>query len=114
MNVSHDFRQQRMLLEKRCPISLLKQVTMLPQLSVHIPSVLTGQPLNEATQRLIRNLKSEMNLTRSPTKRVNPRPATPNAAFNELRETHVIRGIEKDVSTFVAMEDYVVKSAWNM
>jgi hypothetical protein len=80
-----------MLLEKRCPISLLKEVAMLPQLSVHITSVLARQPLNKAAQRLIRNLKCEMNFTRSPTKRVNPRPATPNAAFNELRETYVIR-----------------------
>jgi hypothetical protein len=114
MNVPNDFREQRMLLKKRSPVPLLKEVTVLPQLPVHVASVLARQPLHEAPQRLVRNLKCEMNFTRSPAKRVNPRSAAPNAAFNELRETHIVRGVEKDISALVAMEDHIVKPTWNM
>ena len=114
MNVSNNFRQQRLLLKKRRPVSLLKEVTVLTQFPVHVAGMLTRQPLNETAERLVGNLECEMNFTRCPAKRVNPRSATPNAAFNELRETYVIRGVEEDISTFIAMKDYVVKSARNM
>jgi hypothetical protein len=103
-----------MLLEQRRPIPLLKEVAMLPQLPVHIAGVLPRQPLNETTERLVRNLERKMNFAGSPAKRVNPRSAAPDAAFNELRKTHIVRRVEENISALVAMENYIVKPTGNM
>jgi hypothetical protein len=76
--------------------------------------VLTRQPLNETTERLVRNLEREMNFAGSPAKRVNPRSTAPNATFNELRKTHIVRRVEENIPALVAMENYIVKPTRNM
>jgi hypothetical protein len=114
VNVPNNLWQQGLLLEQRSPVPLLKEVTVLTQLPIHVTGMLSRQPLHETPQRLVRNLKCEMNFTRGPAERVDACPATPNAPFNELRETHIVRRVEEDFSTLVAMENHVVKPTRNM
>jgi len=63
VDIPHHLGQKRMLLQQSGPIPLLEQVTVLPQLAIHVSSMLPGQPLHQAAQWLIRDLKREVHLT---------------------------------------------------
>jgi hypothetical protein len=114
VNVTNHLRQERMLLQKCGPISLLKQVTVLTQFAVHIPSVLTGQSLHETAERLIGYLQREMDFTRCPAECINSRPAAPDASFDKFGESRVVGRLQKDIPPFVTVQDYIMESAGNV
>jgi hypothetical protein len=89
-------------------------MTMLPQLAIHVPSVLASQSLNEPAERLVEHLEREVDFPGRPAKRIKASSAAADAALDESGERAIVGRLNEQVAAFVNVKNDVMNSTRNM